>query len=160
MSDTNSPSAVLLAVFRKACVCYTVILLFLCLILTAVSEGTAAAVSPLNFLLVFPFAVCFASANYIDKKTRLSGFIKFLLHFILTVGGFFFFLLLPISYGNSESNSFLLLCFFAVCYLIVYGTILLFRKRWKKEFESEKTYTSQFSAKDKSKDRLNHIKKK
>ena len=134
----------------SSCVTYSVIVMLLCVILLFTGNASGV-VSPLNFLLVFPFSICFSIANYVDRNTKLSTLLKTVIHFVLTVGGFFCFLYLPAFSGNSDSNSIVVFAVFAICYLIVYGVILLFRKRWSKEVHLDGAYTSQFSMQDSDK---------
>ncbi len=134
------------SILKGAAVTYTTVVLFVCFVLTGVSENSAG-ISPMNFLLIFPFALCFSLANHLLRSEKLGGFPKFLLHFLLTIGGFFVFLYLPAFPGGKSSSSVLVLFIVTIVYLILYGTVLLLRKRWKKEFGTETTYTAQFSSK-------------
>lgn len=151
MSKSTSKSQVIKRIFRSSCIIYTVIALFLCLILMMISEDLSKAISPKNFLLIFPFSVCLATANLLDKSSRLAQFYKSLLHAGITLGGFFLFLYLPAFRGTSDSNFFVVLLVFVVCYALIYGLTLLFRYRIRKEFGEETEYKPQFSAKDASK---------
>lgn len=149
MSNSTPAISAFRTIFRNACIFYTVIILFFCFVLTGLSDDTTSAVAPLNFLLVFPFSLCFAVANYIHRNVKIGGFWKFILHFLLTVGSFYCCLYLPYS-GSEESTSFSFIIWvvFSVCYLIVYSLVLLFRKRWKKEFGAHSEYTPKFASKD------------
>ena len=148
MSSVPTRNLALKKIFASACITYSVIVVFLCLLLLVVSESLSRAVSPLNFLLVFPFSFFFSAANYIDRTTKLSAFVKFLIHAVCTVGGFFCFLYLPAFGGRSESSSFVVFIAFLLLYLLVYGTVLLFRRRWKKEISAEAEYKPMFQKGD------------
>ena len=116
-------------------------------LLLAFLQGQAVASGSLRFLLLF--SLCFSCANYIQIHTKISGFLKFIIHFLLTVGGLFLFVILPTpNEGSSSSRYFVVLCFFTVLYLLVYGSIVFFRSRWKKEIRQEEAYAPQFAAKD------------
>lgn len=132
------------SILRATCTVYTVIVLSLCVILLFASENLARAVSPVNFLLILPFSFVFSAANYVDGHSKLHQFPKSLIHFVLTVGGFFCFLYLPAFSGASESNSLVVFAVFTVLYLIVYGLVLLFRFRLKRELHLESDYEPQF----------------
>lgn len=157
MSSSRSGSSAFQKIMTDSCIVYAVIVIVLCVLLLFVSEGASRAVSPLNFLLVFPFSVLFSSANYIGKSTRLSSILRFIIHAVFTVGGFFVFLYLPAFSGSSESSSLVVFIVFLALYLIVYGTVILFRRRWKKELSAESDYTPQFASRD-EKDRSNRSK--
>ena len=144
MSSVPSRNSALKRIFASACVTYSAIVVFLCLLLLVVSESLSRAVSPLNFLLIFPFSFLFSVANYIDRTAKISAFVKFLIHAVCTVGGFFCFLYLPAFGSRSESSSFVVFIAFLLLYLLVYGTVLLFRRRWKKEISAETEYKPQF----------------
>lgn len=146
MSKSHSSLSALRSILIGAACTYTVIVLFLCFILTGIADGTSGVIAPMNFLFVFPFSLCFSVANYLHRGLKLGGFAKFILHFLLTVGGFFFFLYLPAFSGKDSSSSFLVLLVIAILYLTVYGVMLLFRKRWNREFRDKDNYTPQFSA--------------
>ncbi|MBR2907288.1 MAG: hypothetical protein IKC26_04515 [Clostridia bacterium] len=146
----SKPLSALRSILIGAACTYTAIVLFLCFILTGISDNASGVVSPLNFLLVFPFSLCFSVANFLHRSPKLGGFVKFVLHLLFTVGGFFCFLYLPAFSGKSTSSSFIVLIVVAVLYLISYGTVLLFRKRWKREFHKEKEYTPLFASKESS----------
>lgn len=125
---------------------YTTVVLFVCFVLTGVTENSAN-ISPLNFLYIFPFSLCFSFANYLHRSERIGIAVKFVLHFFLTIGGFFFFLYLPAFKNGKRSSSILVLFIITIVYLLVYGIVLLLSKRWKREFHPEGSYTPQFSAK-------------
>lgn len=145
MSNSNLASAVK-RILADASITYTAVVLFVCFVLTGVAEGSAN-ISPLNFLFIFPFSLCFSLANYLHRSERIGKVVKVIFHFILTIGGFFCFLYLPAFRSAKTSNSILVLFIITVIYLIVYGTVLLLSKRWKREFQSETSYTPQFSLK-------------
>ena len=144
MSSAQFRKSVLKKLLTDTAIIYTVIVVFLCILLIFLSEGASRAISPLNFLLVLPFSLFFASANYIEKHTRLNAFLKFVIHAVFTVGGFFCFLYLPAFSDNSQSGSFVVFIVFAALYLAVYGVIQLFRRRWRKELSAESAYKPQF----------------
>ena len=143
---SKSHSALRSVLLGAACI-YTAVILFLCFILTGLSDGASGAVAPLNFLLVFPFSLCFSLANYLHRSAKMGGFVKFVLHFFLTVGGFFCFLYLPAFWESSSSSSILVFVAVSVLYLILYGAFLLFTKRWRREFREKEEYTPQFTTK-------------
>ena len=151
MSKKTSGAPILKRIFVNSCITYTVIVLFLCLILLLISEDLGKAVSPQSFLLVFPFSVCIAIANDIDKNAKFAQFYKSLIHTVLTIGSFFCFLYFPAFQDAKDSNFFVVLLVFSVAYFMVYGLTLLFRHRINKEFRQDAEYTPQFSAKDSSK---------
>ena len=143
-SKKHSASTALKSILTGGAVIYTIFVLLL-----AFLQGEAVASGSLRFLLLFSLA--FSSANYIQKNAKISSFLKFLVHFILTVGGLFLFVILPTpAEGNSSSHYFVVLCFFTALYLLVYGTAVFFRARWKKEIRREESYTPQFSRKNDS----------
>ena len=141
------------AILRATCAAYTVIVLFLCLVLLFTSDNADRTVSPLNFLLVLPFSLVFSVANYVDRETKLHPLPKSLLHFLLTVGGFFCFLYLPAFPNQGESSSLVVFGVFTLLYLIVYGLVLLFRFRLRKELRLESDYTPQFQGEEGSRNR-------
>lgn len=143
---SKSHSALRSVLLGAACI-YTAVALFLCFVLTGLTDGASGVVAPLNFLLIFPFSLCFSLANYLHRSTKMGGFVKFILHFLLTGGGFFCFLYLPAFWKSSSSNSILVFVAVLVLYLILYGAVLLFRKRWKREFREKEEYTPQFTTK-------------
>lgn len=142
--SVSNKKHVLKQILTEACVIYTIVVLLLCGILLFMAEnGTLA---PASFLFVLPFAVCIAVANALRQRTGLSALLKFILHFVLTVGGFYFFLYLPAFSGTPDSVSIVVLFVFAVFYLIVYGLVRLFTHRWERQIRLESDYKSQFSA--------------
>ena len=144
-----SSSHPLRMILKHACVCYTVTALVLCTVLLLIFGGSSGTISPLSFLLIFPFSVCYAVAAFLYKKTALPLAAKVILHFLFTVGGFFFFVFLPARSANRESGSVAILITFIIGYLIIFGLTALFTRRWKKETDCEEDYTPQFSTKNK-----------
>ena len=143
----SKPTSTIKKIFVDASIIYTAVVLFVCLVLTGMTENPPS-VSPLNFLFIFPFSLCFSLANYLHHSDRIGAAFKFILHFLLTVGGFFCFLYLPAFPNGKTASSVLVLFIVIVVYLFVYGIVLLLSRRWKREFQSEASYTPQFSNKD------------
>lgn len=147
MSDSKKIHNAVRKILRNTCICYTVLVLALCFILL---WGASAPIYPSSFLLMFPFALCFCIASQAHQSKRIPSLLKFVIHFVLTVGGFFCFMYLPAFSDSSESMSMVVFTVFVLCYLVTYGLIMLFRKRWKKEFGPEPEYTPLYSSKKNS----------
>ena len=131
-------------IFIGASVSFTVIVIVLSFILAGLSGNQS--IDPIRFLLIFPFSVCLSLANIYHKNEKHAAFLRFFVHSLLTVGGFFLFLYLP-AYRNAETSSlFLVLLLFSVLYVIGYGIYALFIGRWKKQVRLESDYQPHFSS--------------
>ena len=139
-----SPITRIKQILVTSAVIYTLSVLLISFILTGLSGDQA--IDPIRFLLIFPFSLSLAIGNHLYKFCKRSAFFAFLYHFLFTVGGFYLFLYLPAYREASSSSSFLVLLFFAVIYLVVYGVCALFRNRWKKQVRLESDYQPQFSS--------------
>lgn len=100
---------------RSACVIFTVCALCLCVgqMLFAVEEQV---IFPLSFVLLYPFAVCFAGANALSRVETVSRGVRVLGHFGLVTVGVVLFVFLPAGVFASGSTALVLVA----AYLLVY----------------------------------------
>lgn len=125
------------------CVYYTAATFFLLFVFFALNIDLSGGMQTVALIAILPFAFCFSLANCIYRHTALAASLRFVLHYILTVGGAFLFLFLPNRDPQQKSSSALLLFLvFTVIYLIVMVTVLVIAGRIKRVKRDEGNYHS------------------
>ena len=123
-------------VLDAACRIYAVCTLLLCVVIL-LSAKDELVVAPLPFILLFPFAVCFAWANILLHSERFSGGIGVLLHFLLVTAGVVFFLMLPAGTFASGRSALVMVSLYLLLYWIVMAVAALIRRMIRRSKESE-----------------------
>ena len=126
----------------RTCICFTVttfLLLVLYLILAKTEEG----MRPLAMILILPFSLCFSSGNMLLRCESLQRSLAVVLHYILTVGGVFLCLYLPMRQpGASASGAVVFFALLTLIYVIVMGVIAIVKGRAKRLKRDSKEYKS------------------
>ena len=137
MSKQPSP---VVAILQRTCAWYSGISLFILIVNVILFHNEKASVSPLSFLLFFPFALCLSLATLVRRSDRLPVVARVLLHPLCTLGGFALCVYLP-----SNRNPFVL-----VVSAVVYGITVLviwLRARGKQQKKVTNTpYIHQFGS--------------
>lgn len=116
--------------FLGTCVNFTLLALSLMLI-RAIATGLDGGIIEISrFLLLLPCGLFLAGAGTVYRHTALSGWLRLLLHYLLTTLAFFLFLWLPAG-GHNGVKNLLAIAFFTVAYAIVFAGILLTRHRFR-----------------------------
>ena len=132
----------------RACVYYTLTTFLLILFSWLISGGVGQFMHPISLLLVFPFAVFFAAANYIFKESGMGTAGKVLCHYLLTFSGILFFLYLPNkTSAQRASGALLLFLLLSLIYAVIMALILYFKGRSQKLTRDHSTYTSVYKRK-------------
>ena len=125
------------------CVYYTAATFLILFIYFALNIDLSGGMQAGALVAILPFAFCFALANCIYRHTALVTSLRFVLHYVLTVGGAFLFLFVPNRDPQQKTSSALLLfLIFTVIYLIVMVTILVIAGRIKRVQRDEGNYHS------------------
>ena len=129
-----------------ACVCFTIITAVYMLIMTLIYLGDdSVPVEAPHVVLFFVFSVLFALANAILSIKTIHAAVRYFLHYIICVFGFYSCIMLPVSPTNAAA---LIMSFlFTFFYVIVMVIIAVFKSRLKRNRETTVTYTKQFSNK-------------
>lgn len=131
-----------------ACVYYTATTFLLIFLFWLISNDITRAMHPVALMLVLPFSLFFATANYICKETKLGTAAKVFLHYALTLGGIWLFLFLPNkSEGQSASGAFLLFLLLTVIYALIMGVVLYMRARIGRIARDSAAYTGVYKNK-------------
>ena len=138
MSKQQSP---LKSLLQKTCLWYSGISLFVLTFNVILYNNEKVAVSPLNFLLFFPFALCLSLAALVRRSDKLPTAARVLLHPVCVLGGFALCVYLP-----SNQNPVVLAVAAAVYAITVLISRLRGRGRQKKQAENA-PYISQFGSK-------------
>ena len=126
----------------RTCVYFTVTT-FVILIVNWIMAGLAEGMRPLALILILPFSLCFAVGNVLLRYGKLQKPLAVVLHFILTVGGVFMCLYLPIRPENSTAaGAFLFFALLTLIYVIIMGTIGIFKSRAGRLKRDSKEYKS------------------
>lgn len=131
----------------RACVLYTffsLVIFLAVLILTGQTDQSTGYISSVRFYLtLLPYCICLALGHTV-LDTHLHAFFRYVLHLILTVGGFYLLILLPYRLSPSGTSVTLLMVLFLLFYGILMGIRAIFRSRKRKLADSEKEYTAVF----------------
>ena len=126
----------------RTCVYFTVtslLILAVNWVLTGLPEG----MRPLALILILPFSLCFAAANVLLRYSKLQKALVIVLHYILTVGGIFLCLYLPIRQpGSTASGAFLFFALLTLIYAVVMAVVGVFKNRANRLKRDRKDYKS------------------
>ena len=126
----------------RTCVYFTVTT-FVILIVNWIMAGLAEGMRPLALILILPFSLCFAVGNVLLRYGKLQKPLMIVLHYILSVGSAFMCLYLPTRDTNSTpSNAFVFFIALTLIYVIIMGTIGIFKSRAGRLKRDSKEYKS------------------
>ena len=126
----------------RTCVYFTVTT-FVILIVNWIMAGLQNGMRPLALILILPFSLCFAIANVLLRYGKLQRALAVVLHYILTVGGVFLCLYLPMRQpGSTASGAFLFFALLTLLYALVMGVIGIVKGRAGRLKSDSKDYKS------------------
>ncbi|MBQ9086995.1 MAG: hypothetical protein IJY47_07410 [Clostridia bacterium] len=132
--------------FLRASVYFTVCAALYSLLMAVVNvTEEEVLLSAEQLLLIFVFALLAGLGQSILRLPRVSGVIRYLAHYGILAMGFYACFLLPA--GMSATQIFIGLVLYTLLYLLIMGTIALFRARFRANAEKEAPYESQFKKK-------------
>lgn len=107
---------------RGACLWFTTISLC-ALVIGAMIPTSAPMLKITSFLLLFPFALSIAGANMLLRAGSPARWLRWLLHFGITLAAFLLFIWLPSNTAAQPATLLLLLVLFSVIYWILFLVI-------------------------------------
>lgn len=113
-----------------ACVYFTLLALSLMLIRTIAAGLDGGIIEISRFLLLLPCGLLLSAAGTVYRHTRLQGWARLLLHYLLTTLAFFLCLWLPAG-GHTAADHLISIAFFTVGYALVFAVILLTRHHYR-----------------------------
>ena len=141
--NNKKKEGILSHILRVACVYYTVTTFILIFLFWLVSNDITRVMHPIALMLVFPFAVSFATANTLWKRATLSGFLAVFVHYTLTIGGIWLFLFLPNKRTSAQASGALILFLaLTVLYALIMGGVVYMRRRIGHMTREASEYTS------------------
>lgn len=126
----------------RTAIYYTVLVFVFSLIIAIVHSGEehGAGLDSFRILMFLPFCFLLGCANTLLKCERPDPIVRWILHFLLTVGGIFFFLLLPA--GIKGSAAFTGLILIIAIYVVAAVIIGVNASRLKKTIAKDKKLRS------------------
>ena len=129
-----------------ACVCFTLLTaLYMLIMVLHYPDDESVPVEASRVVLFFVFSLLFAIANTILSIKQLNGALRYILHYVICVFGFYSCLILPSA--PTTGGAIIMAVLFTFVYVIVMAIIGLFKAKLKKNREVTDTYTKQFSTK-------------
>ena len=118
-----------------------IVTVFSIIVLLANSAEKTISLDPIRILCFLPFCICFAIGNALLKYKNVEAITRWSVHFVLTVGGAFLFIILPAKL-NTSSGNFMGFVFITVLYIIgvIFSAILT--SRIKKSIKADKELKS------------------
>ena len=130
-------------IFSKACFYFTAITAiyaFISMLINA--DDGEVLLNASSVVLFFVFSLLLSVANGISSIKSISGGIRSISHFLITIFAFYCCFLLPLSL-NASGYIVGFSCF-ALVYFIIAGIIAIFRSRLKKNTEKSESYKNQY----------------
>ena len=116
--------------FSGTCLWFTLLAVGLMLI-RLIAEGSGDGIIEIpRFLLLLPCGLFLSGAGLVRRQAALSGWLRLLLHYLLTTLAFFLFLWLP-SGGHTAAKNLLAIAFFTLGYALIRGLIRLVCHRFR-----------------------------
>ena len=132
----------------STCVIFTIITAIYMLILQIVNTTElSAAVEASRVLMFFVFSLLLAIANTLLSISQIHTAIRYMLHYVICVVGFWICFCVPNK--MAASKIFVGIVFFTIGYAIIMPLIALFKRRLAKSKAPAQTYEKQFSKKKK-----------
>jgi threonine/homoserine/homoserine lactone efflux protein len=109
----------------------------------ALNKDLKDGIQPLALMAILPFAIAFSSANTLYRHSTFPKWLRFFIHYALTVGGAFLFLYLPNKDPQQKASAaFILFLVFTVIYLVIMITVLVISARIHRVKRDEGKYHS------------------
>ena len=125
-------STILKQFFVGACVYYTLASVVLLLLNIILDGGNLERMIGLtNFLLLFPFGLALSGAGMIYRHTSMPRWSRLLLHYLITLLAFLFFLWLPSRAATTPTAIMTALFLLSLLYWAIYLIAVLSRKRFQ-----------------------------
>lgn len=125
-----------------ACICFTAITAVYMLIMNVVYVDQTVLVEAEKVLLFFVFSLLFAIATAVFSIPQIHSALKYTIHYIICVFGFYTCFLLPT--GMRDSFMITGIIIFTIAYTLISVLTTVFRSRLKANREKNDTYTAQF----------------
>ena len=106
-----------------------------------------AAVEASRVLLYFLASILLAIANAILAYKNLNSIVRVIVHYIICTFAFYTCFLLPVNMRTSNMITGIVI--FTLLYMVIMGSIAIFKSRLKQNRERNEEYKSQFSKKKK-----------
>ena len=130
----------------STCIVFTVLNMVYMLLLQITNiEDTDAAVQAGRVLLFFVFSLMLSIANAAFSIEKLHLALRYIIHYAITVFGFWTCICLPLN--NRFSTTLVAIVAFSIIYAITMLLISIFGRRMKKNKKNEIKYEKQFSNK-------------
>lgn len=131
-------------IFSKACVLFTVIIAIYTMIVAFVNvDQSTILLDGVRVLLFFVFSLLISIANFIFSLKQVPSVARLLVHYAISALAFYICLMLPIA--PTPSHTVVGLVIFTIIYFIAVGIIALFRARYKKQSDTDRSYKKHFS---------------
>ena len=121
----------------NTCVYFTLISVVILLLGLLADGGGAGGVLSTQSLLFLPFSLLMAIAQELLRADKLARWIRFVLHYVITLLDIYLFLLLPSSARPSSATLLVLFAILTLVYWILFGIIALLISRVKKLLEED-----------------------
>ncbi|MBE6554774.1 MAG: hypothetical protein E7663_00875 [Ruminococcaceae bacterium] len=130
-----------------ACVYYTAATFLLLFIYWIINLDLSRGMNPLSLILILPFSIFFAVANYIYGIEKLDTWVRVILHYVITMTGIWCFLFLPNQRGGTASGALILFVVLTVIYAMIMSVILIVKGRIRRITRDETEYVSVYGKK-------------
>ena len=130
----------------RSCVYFSAIMLIYIIIAAIVNvDGSQLLLDASRVVLFFAFACLLSGARAVYAIETLSGGVRLLCHFIITLFAFYTCLIMPLSLR--PASSFVGIVLFAILYFAIFGIYAAISSKYRKNKESHQSYTRQFKGK-------------
>ena len=132
-----------------ACVYFTVFMLIYIILAAIVNVGDGALrLDAGRTVLFFVFAFLLAAANTIFRLDRISTALRVIIHYVLTLFGFYSCFLMTLNMRVAQV--FIGLVLFTVLYFIIFGIVAAFRAKYRSNTERSEKYEKRYKAQTKN----------
>ena len=138
-AERKSTIGTLKRVFIDSCVCYTILVFLLSLIVSLLNNTMVIVVT--DFVWLYAFSLLIALANLILRYKPLAMGIRVVLHMVTIFSGFAVYIVL-VKQNDASSVAFLSIPFIAVYALVMLGVLVVNSLFKKNERENKSEYKS------------------
>lgn len=128
-----------------ACICFTAITAVYMLIMQVTYVDETVLVEAERVVLFFVFALLFSIANAVLSLKMLHSAIRYVIHYLICVFGFYTCFLLPTEMRASFMVTGVVI--FSVVYIVIMVIIAIFKSRLRSNREKSSAYNDQFKKK-------------
>ncbi len=148
LTDKMKPKIFIKNLLSRSCIYFTVVMLGYIIIAAIINVADGRLLLDAGrTVLFFVFALLLSLANSLWTIPKISGALRLILHYIITLFAFYACFLLPASNSDNPMRASAIivgLVIFTLLYFAIFGIVMAFRSKFKTNLQKSETYQKQY----------------